>query len=166
MDANQDHPQPADYRLFIEREWADLHHSRMQEWSALGVVVGIHLAITQVLSSTEVTEAPQTVGDSIFMAIAFAFAGIGATVTLRHRHLMVTKFGWIFKAEKKLGLVRSSEDDDENAPGILPPSTEPRHGIHWRKLELPRLLSTSGLILMFYLTLAAYDLIQIVRVWR
>ncbi|MBU0716799.1 MAG: hypothetical protein KJ749_00990, partial [Planctomycetes bacterium] len=142
MDANQVHPQPEDYRLWIERAWADLHHSRTQEWSALGVVVGVHLAITQLL-----TERAPSFNRVEFIA-ACVFIVIGALITLRHRYLMMSKLVLIFKAEDKLGLVDHAEND-ENSPGIFPVSERPRLGFHWRKLALPRLLSTSGLILMF-----------------
>ncbi len=37
-----------DYRLIIEREWADIHHSRVQEWTCLGVVTGTHLGLRDV----------------------------------------------------------------------------------------------------------------------
>jgi len=42
--------EPENYRLLIEREWADLHHSRVQEWTALGVVAGAHLGLIQLAS--------------------------------------------------------------------------------------------------------------------
>ena len=38
-------PSKDDYLKFIELEWADFHHSRLQEWTAFGIVAGIHLGI-------------------------------------------------------------------------------------------------------------------------
>lgn len=40
-------PNPEDYRLIVEREWADIHHSRIQEWAVLGIVTGAHLGLIQ-----------------------------------------------------------------------------------------------------------------------
>jgi hypothetical protein len=38
---------------FLQNEWADLHHSRVQEWTALGVVAGVHLGLAQAVSFAE-----------------------------------------------------------------------------------------------------------------
>jgi len=46
--------EPTDESLisFVHNEWTDIHHSRVQEWTALGVVAGIHLGLAQAINLT------------------------------------------------------------------------------------------------------------------
>lgn len=188
MCKSEEHPQPADYRLLIEREWADVHQSRIQEWSALGVVVAVHLAVTQLSPAN----AARLGGWHFYFGIIFAVLGL--FITLRHRHLMMTKLGWIFDAESELGLIRSPGEKPKHRlreviewpqkckwlrpfRGQMPDpgaerKTSPngilgisRPEIGWivpgLHLAFPRFLSTSGLIAMIYLCLIAYDYFQI-----
>jgi hypothetical protein len=140
---------------FLDNEWRDIHHSRIQEWSSLGVVAAAHAALTQVpkfLEDSTISLSPTTVV-LIASAIAAAFAIVGALVTCRHRRLMVFKLRWIFDAQNKLGLVKT-----ENSPsGVIPASAQMKEVPVWRGLSLPEPLSTSGLILLFYALFALID---------
>lgn len=140
----------------MKTEWADIHHSRVQEWSALGVVTGAHIVVTQIPKS--MTETGATLSPSL-AAIAscllgIAFAVIGALVTCRHRRLMQIKLNWIYDAELKLGLVKTAD----NPNGVIPQVAQIPSTAVWRGLAWPRFLSTSGLILTFYILFLALDL--------
>jgi hypothetical protein len=149
-----------DDRLLIEREWADIHHSRVQEWTALGVVAGAHLGLIQLgnfaigkgiaLSSGAIVNTAAIIG--------IVFSIIGGLLTCRHRRLMQVKLGWIYRAELHLGLVKTNEDAD----GIIPCSAEMRSKREWRGLSFPRLLSTSFLIFCFYCVFFLLDVLVIV----
>ena len=84
-------PLPEDYRVLIEREWVDLHHSRVQEWTALGVVTGAHLGLIQLVNLVSDASGPVPIvaGFSGFFAAAFSI--LGALMTCRHRQLMKVK---------------------------------------------------------------------------
>ena len=132
----------------LEAEWKDLHHSRVQEWSALGVVTGAHLALTQIpkfLKDADVM-LPVLPAAIVGCLIGIGFAVIGALITCRHRRLMQIKLEWIFGAESRLGLSQGPD-----CPvGVIPPSAQVQSNLAWRGLSVPRLLSTSGLILSWY----------------
>ncbi len=148
-------PKPEDYRLLIEREWADLHHSRILEWTVLGVVAGAHLGLIQLANiATDTTSSvnPQTFA-TLAASIAIIFSILGALMTCRHRQLMTVKLGWIYQAEKHLGLIKTAD----NPLGIIPEDAEMTAAITWKGLALPRLLSSSGLILSFYIVLLIID---------
>lgn len=150
-------PEPSDYRLLIEREWADLHHSRVQEWSALGVVTGAHVAIVGSLNYAADADLLVSMG-ALGAASAIAglfFAVVGALMTCRHRRLMQTKLNWISAAERKLGLVK----DKDNPAGVIPADAQPKPVSNPRGLAWPRRFSTSWLILMFYILFAICDLV-------
>lgn len=154
------HPERQDYRLLIEREWADIHHSRVQEWTALGVVTGAHLGILQLLIFIQDLSVPVPfpILAVIGLVLGIAFAIIGVLITCRHRQLMRVKLNWIFQAEDKLDLIK----DEDNPDGIIPRSAEMQRSPDWRGLMLPRFLSTSWLILCLYSLLAFLDLASIV----
>jgi len=144
------------YRTLIKMEWADLHHSRVQEWSALGVITGAHLALTQipkVLGDLKLPMDAATIG-IIASLFGFMFAIVGAMVTCRHRRLMYIKLTWIYEAEEKLGLIK----DNSNPGGIIPNTAKIPENISWRGLMWPRLLSTSSLILLLYILFGLFDL--------
>jgi len=140
----------------MKTEWADLHHSRIQEWSALGVVTGAHIIVAQfhkLFVDTGVTLQP------IVISIVGCLFGllvtiIGALVTCRHRRLMQIKLNWIYQAELKLGLIKTAD----NPSGVLPVSVQMPKTREWNDLAWPRFLSVSGLILMFYILFSAFDL--------
>jgi len=148
-------PTPEACRTLMQTEWADLHHSRVQEWSALGVVTGAHLALTQIpkiLPDVSLSMHPSTVG-IITSVFGLMFAIVGVFVTCRHRELMYIKLTWIYAAEQKLGLIKN----DSNPDGIIPGTAKMLEGKHWRGLMWPRWLSTSGLILIFYFLFGLFD---------
>ena len=140
----------------MKTEWADIHHSRVQEWSALGVVTGAHIAVTQIpkfLKETGAVFSPSAAA-IVGCLLGIAFAVIGALVTCRHRRLMEVKLNWIYEAELALGLVKTSG----NPSGVIPEIAKMPSKRVWRGLSLPRFLSTSGLILTFYVLFVAFDL--------
>lgn len=109
------------YRFFIENEWKDIHHSRIQEWSALGLISGIHIGLIQLLKLINETDFFKNLIDfltPICCIIALVFSVIGILMVCRHRRLMWIKLNWIFEAEEKLGLIKDSENPD----GIIPSS--------------------------------------------
>ncbi|HEU0299592.1 MAG TPA: hypothetical protein VFR37_09065 [Longimicrobium sp.] len=153
---NEERPSPETLRAFIQTEWADLHHSRLQEWTALGVVAGVHLALMQLVSFLADERAAIDSRVLVFLAcaIAAAFAVFGILITWRHRHLMKVKLHWIYQAEDRLGLIGDSEH-----PGIIPRADAPTRSYPWRGLAAPRPLSTGGLVTGFYLLLIAVDVL-------
>lgn len=179
---NSDHPNFDDYKFFIDNEWKDIHHSRIQEWSALGVIAGIHIGIIQLIKFVNVSFSPVSL--QILVIIGFfcgiLFSILGGLITLRHRRLMWIKLNWIFEAEDHLGLIK----DEENLKGIIPrdakmkknsflskelykkeesnPDKKNQGKSFWNKLMWPRLISTSWLILAFYFLLIVFDLVIII----
>jgi len=149
-----------DYRLLIEREWADLHHSRIQEWTALGVVAGTHLGLIQLASFAIKENIGLGAGVIVNMAGIFGavFSIIGALMTFRHRRLMKKKLGWIYQAELHLNLIKT----DQNPGGIIPESAKMKSNVEWQGLSMPRCLSTSGFILCFYAMFLFLDISVII----
>lgn len=152
-------PTPEDYRLLIERAWADLHHSRIQEWTALGVVMGAHLGLIQLVKLAAEGSVP--VGSPTLAVLAGLLAAIfsvlGSLMTCRHRQLMRVKLRWIYEAERHLGLIKTTD----NPKGVIPENAKMTTPIQWRGLALPRLLASSGIILSFYVMLFIVDIIVV-----
>ncbi len=159
-DTIPDQPDAAAYRLVIEDARRDLHHSRVQEWSALGVVAGAHFAIFQIakLLKDAVPDISLPGLVAIAAIVAGLFAILGAAITLRHRRLMMVKLNWIFQAEDSLGLIK----DDNSSTGIIPREGSVQHPVKWKGVNVPRPLSTSFLILAFYALLLTIDIAAIV----
>ena len=145
-----------DYRLLIEQEWADLHHSRLQEWTALGIVTGAHLGLIQLAKFAIDIKVQISIGVIVTTASAIGaiLSILGTLMTCRHRQLMRIKLGWIYDAEFRLGLIKSETNPD----GVIPESAIMLNPMEWRGLSLPRLLSTSGLILCFYTVFLFLDI--------
>ena len=142
-------PSPDSYRLLIEQEWGDIHHSRVQEWTALGVVTGAHVGILQLFTFLA-KENPNVSFPSVAVSggiLAAAFAVLGLLMTLRHRQLMSVKLGWIYSAEEFLGLIKT----EENPHGVIPKSAEMNAPVQWNGLGIPRIFSTSWLLSCFYI---------------
>jgi hypothetical protein len=156
-------PNPKDYHLLIEREWADIHHSRIQEWTALGVVMGAHLGLIQLVKFAikESVPLPNSVIIISASVIGAWFAVLGALVTCRHRRIMEVKLGWIFEAEDRLGLIKKSD----NSNGIIPEDAKMKVSNNKCKLSFPPFLSVSGLIFYFYVTLFIVDIVVSAMVW-
>ena len=145
---------------FIQNEWADLHHSRLQEWTALGVVAGIHLGLAQAVNVVDGKHPSVTLGSLVLAAamLGGAFAILGILIILRHRHLMRVKLNWIYQAEEKLGLIK----DEQNPNGIIPIKDSPLTPHRWKGLSAPRPLSTGGLMIGFFALLVLLDALAIV----
>ena len=154
--------EPESYRHLIEREWADVHHSRIQEWSALGVVTGVHLGIVHLLDMISETSLAVPFPTVVAMgaSLALLFALIGSLMTMRHRHLMFVKLSWIYAAECELGLVKTSS----NPGGVIPENAGLARKQGWNGLRFPRFLSSSWLMLCFYSVLALLDILSMVVV--
>jgi hypothetical protein len=153
----KDHPAAEDYRMLIENAWKDLHHSRLQEWSSLGVVTGFHLVAIQIVRSSE--ELKILISGQYLSATAFVigilFALIGAAITCRHRKIMGTKMNWIWDAEKKLGLMWTKQ----NIWGIIDPKdVNIQLANHKRRFIRPKFGSVSNFILMFYVIFVIVDI--------
>ncbi len=156
--------EPESYRLLLERQWADLHHSRIQEWSALGVVTGVHLGVLHLLDmiseSSFAVPFPTVVVTGALIALLFAL--VGFLMTMRHRQLMFVKLTWIYAAECELRLVKTSSIPR----GVIPENAGLARKQEWKGLRFPRFLSTSWLILCFYSLLALLDILSMVVVAR
>ncbi len=140
----------------MKTEWADLHHSRMQEWSALGVVTGAHIVVAQMhklFGGTSVTIPP-----SVIALVGYFFGLfvtiIGALVTCRHRVLMQDKLNWIYSAELKLGLIITPV----NLNGVIPEKAKMKKTPRRHGLAIPDIFSVSGLIFMFYIVFLLFDI--------
>lgn len=169
------------YKFLIETEWKDIHHSRLQEWSALGVIAAIHVGLIQTIKLINTIGENEKLLSYFSIAaclIALLFCLIGVLMTCRHRRLMWIKTNWIFEAEDKLGLVKKSNDDK----GIIPEDYMKVKSVKyneiikreakkndkskfcifkrasiWNRLMWPRSLSTSWIIIMFYFLLSIID---------
>ncbi len=169
----EEKPTDETLRTFIQMEWADLHHSRVQEWTALGVVAGVHVVLIQAVSFLiEKHFAAPHVTISAASAVAASFAVFGILITLRHRHLMNVKLHWISQAEERLGLVRNEQNDggiistnELNEPGRGRKKRRPGKPIAWKGLAWPRPFSTGGLLIGFYVLLIAVDVLVVVTMW-
>ena len=169
-----------DYRLLIETEWKDIHHSRIQEWSALGIIAAIHLGLIQLLkfiSDPQISGVLNEIPTLICCFIATLFAVIGVLMVCRHRRLMWIKLNWIYEAEEKLGLIKTEENQDGIIPNdyrmkkyskkynkIIENQKDKQNQISndndktiWNKLMWPRKLSTSWLMAMIYILLGIID---------
>ncbi len=155
-------PSADSYRMLVEREWADLHHSRVQEWTALGVVTGAHVGLLQLFAFVHDKALPVAFSTLALLggALAAAFAVFGLLMTLRHRQLMSVKLGWIYAAEEQLGLIKT----DTNTQGIIPEHAEMKRTIQWKGLGIPRAFSTSWLLACFYVLFLIVDTVAVVLV--
>lgn len=154
------HPSYDSYRMLVEREWADLHHSRVQEWTALGVVTAAHVGILQLLTLTRNAALSMPFSTLVLLGglLAGVFAVLGLLVTMRHRCLMAKKLGWIWTAEELLGLIKTPD----NPRGVVPTEAKMKPPIQWKELGIPRFLSTSWLIACFYLLFLTLDVLGVV----
>jgi hypothetical protein len=69
---------------------------------------------------------------------------------------MKIKLGWIYEAEEQLGLIKTKGNEKKR---IIPEKAKMKTQLNWKGLALPRLLSTSGLMLFFYLIILTIDII-------
>ena len=145
--------QPEDnYRFIIEDAWRDIHHSRNQDWTALGVVFAAHFGILKFVEFLNRKIPSSQIDNDLYIiggAIGFVLAFIGALVAFRHRSLLKLKMKWITSAEIKLGLLKT----DENPDGIIDPQRY--QGI-----------SNSWLIVSIYLFLMIVDIFTVIHMIR
>lgn len=82
---------------YIKTEWDDIHHSRHQEWKALGAIAAILATLSQLSSSP--------LGLKVFLCfLGFIFSILGAWMALQHRKIMMTKIKIICNLEKEMGI--------------------------------------------------------------
>lgn len=80
---------------YIKVQWADIHHSRLQDWSALGVIAGVLYAISNI----------QSTGPRIFLSLlGLISALIGASIAWQHYQIFKDKMTVIGKMERRLGI--------------------------------------------------------------
>jgi len=82
---------------YIKIQWADIRHSRLQEWSALGVVGGVMYALVN-LETTSVQ--PKI----LLGLLGLLGAIIGASMSWQHYHIFRTRIGVITDHENEIGL--------------------------------------------------------------
>jgi hypothetical protein len=133
----------------------------MQEWTALGVVAAAHLGILQGIRS--LSEGPILSPAGLILlgaGLAVVLAVLGISLIRRHRRLMSIKLSWIYQAEKKLGLIRKTTEDEEDIPddpGIIHKNDDLESHPKWEGLEWPRRNSTGALMIWFYASLLLVD---------
>ena len=175
----ENHPKEEDYRSLISNEWKDIHHSRIQEWSALGVITASHVGIFQLIKFIRSVKDLESINEILIpicciLALGFSIAGI--LMTCRHRRLMWIKFKWILACEDQLGLIK----DKSNPLGIIPKDKKIKKSLEeykkraekeiseaddksknksiWDKLKWPRRFSTSWIIVLLYILIAIIDI--------
>ena len=134
------------YRLVIEDSWRDIHHSRNQDWTALGVVFGAHVGIFKFLEYYMSKPSPSNV-DLFYILGGIAgivLSVIGALIAYRHRSLMKLKMEWITASEKKLGILKSPE----NPSGIIEPKKYRGVSISWLIISIYILLVIADLFII------------------
>lgn len=146
-------PDAESYRTFIANKWTDIHHSRLQEWSALGAITAIHLGLLYIFNHIgEKIENSNTwfiIGAILICLFGCIFNILGALITCRHRRLMIVSIDWINQASKRLGLVQPE--------GIVPEKDEQKEPLSYDGLSSPSIFSVSWLILLIYIFLLIFD---------
>lgn len=79
----------------MKLQWADIHHSRLQDWSAIGVTAGALYALVNIL---------QTEARVFLSALGLVFGLLGAGMAWQHQRVFEDKIGMIEKMERRLGI--------------------------------------------------------------
>jgi hypothetical protein len=80
---------------YMKLQWADLHHSRLQDWSFLGVIAGVLYAIVNVQN-------PElSIGLSL---LGLLISILGASMAWQHYQIVLDKLIVIEKMEHRLGI--------------------------------------------------------------
>ncbi len=146
----------SDYKMLIERSWADIHHSRIQEWRALLAITAGHVLIWQGVQFLPQATSHWRLPAAMGLGAAAAFVAIvGCLISWRHRKLMRVKLCWIYKAEDYLGLIKR---DGRNG-GIIPANRDFERDIQWEGWERLRPGSTTWYITLLYGILVVFDLL-------
>jgi hypothetical protein len=85
---------------YISLQWADIHHSRQQEWKALAVIAGIFYAIAQV----DLLQPEGLVAKSLLGAVGVLGAFIGACISWQHHRFFLDKISLISRLERQIGI--------------------------------------------------------------
>ena len=80
---------------YIKLQWEDIHHSRQQEWQALGVIAGNFLIVATVQSSE---------AKFFFGLLGILSSFIGACISWQHHIIFLDKVSVITKLEHQLGI--------------------------------------------------------------
>jgi general stress protein CsbA len=90
---------------YIKLQWADIHHSRQQEWKALAAVAGIYLAIAQVGLPEGQAALNAALGARIFLGLLGALSAfLGACISWQHHTIFLHKISVINKLERQIGI--------------------------------------------------------------
>ncbi len=80
---------------YIKLQWDDIHHSRLQDWSYIGVIAGVLYAIVNV----------QNPGLRIGLSmLGLLSSALGAYMAWEHYHIFMDKLILIGKLERKIGI--------------------------------------------------------------
>ena len=117
FDSNESIDTNENYRLIIDSSWKDIHHSRNQDWTSLGVVFGAHIGIFQLLNylKEKMTSPSISISYAIGALLGIILSVIGALIAYRHRDLLKEKIKWITEAERRMGLLNT----EDNPLGII-----------------------------------------------
>jgi hypothetical protein len=80
---------------YIKLQWDDIHHSRLQDWSYIGVIAGVLYAIVNI-------QKPELrIGLSLLGLLS---AALGASMAWQHYQIFIDKLIVIEKMERRLGI--------------------------------------------------------------
>jgi hypothetical protein len=80
---------------YIKMQWDDIHHSRRQDWSYIGVIAGVFYAIVQI------DQSELRLG---FCVIGLVCSVLGAWMAWEHYQIFLVKIGLIADLEDKVGI--------------------------------------------------------------
>jgi hypothetical protein len=90
---------------YIRLQWADIHHSRQQEWKALAAAAGIYLAMAQIDLPEAQPALDAALGARIFLGLlGFLSAFLGACISWQHHTAFLHKISVISKLERQIGI--------------------------------------------------------------
>lgn len=79
---------------YIKLEWADIHHSRQQEWTAVVAIGGIFYALSQVDSQAR----------AFLGVIGILSAFLGACISWQHHKILLQKISVICELEREMDI--------------------------------------------------------------
>ena len=80
---------------YLKLQWADIHHSRLQEWTLIGIIAGIMYALINV----------EGYEGRIILAVLGAFSGfLAACISWQHNKIFLQKIGLISSLEHRIGV--------------------------------------------------------------